>query len=182
MKHESPPHYLDVKAFAHNDSTIAGHDLLSNYERLMQETKGLGVDRLLDWSAHGELQTGETGAEQLWLHLSVDVTLPLMCQRCLGPVDIAVAVKRSSRFVASEEEAEAQDEESEEDVLALSQDFSLSDLTEDEILMALPVVPRHEECPIDVKLEVIDEGFEAASVVKRNPFAVLAKLQSGKPN
>ena len=103
-----------------------------------------------------------------------------MCQRCLGPVDIAVSVKQSFRFVGSEEAAEAQDEESEEDVLALSQEFNLADLIEDEVLMAMPVVPRHEECPVEVKLEVADAGFEAASAEKRNPFAVLAKLQGGK--
>jgi uncharacterized protein len=182
MKHESPPTHLDVKAFAHSASKIAGHDLLSKYERLMQETQSLGADRMLNWSAQGEVRIDEAGTEQLWLHMTVDVSLPLSCQRCLGPVDIEVAVNQSFRFVGSEEAAEAQDEEAEEDVLALSQDFNLSDLIEDEILMALPVVPRHEECPVEVKLAAVDPGFDAASAEKRNPFAVLAKLQSGKSN
>ena len=180
MKQESPPTHLDVKAFAHAASTIAGHDLLSKYERLMQEVQGLGSDHVLNWSAQGELRADEAGAEQIWLHLTVDVSLPLMCQRCLGPVDIVVAVKQSFRFVGSEEAAEAQDEGSEEDVLALSQEFNLADLIEDEVLMAMPVVPRHEECPVEVQLEVVDPGFDAASAEKRNPFAVLAKLQGGK--
>lgn len=171
---------MDVTAFAQSAGEVAGHDLLSKYERLMQETQGLGADRMLNWSAHGELRIDETGAEQVWLHLTAGVSLPLTCQRCLGPVDIAVAVNRSFRFVDSEEAAEAQDEEAEEDVLALSQDFNLSHLIEDEVLMALPVVPRHEECPVDVKLAAVDPGFDAASAEKRNPFAVLAKLQGGK--
>jgi uncharacterized protein len=98
----------------------------------------------------------------------------------MGPVDIEVDVKRSFRFVASEEMAEEQDEEAEEDVLALDPEFSLIDLIEDEVLMALPLVPLHEECPVEVKLAVEDAGFEAASIEKRNPFAVLAKLQSGR--
>ena len=180
MKNESPPTHLDVKAFAQAASKIAGHDLLSKYERLLQETQGLGVDNPLNWSAHGEVRVDESGAEQIWLHLVVDTRLPLICQRCLGPVEIAVTVEQSFRFVGSEEAAEAQDEESEEDVLALSQDFSLADLIEDEVLMALPVVPRHDECPVAIKLEVVDPGFEAASAEKRNPFSVLAKLQDGK--
>lgn len=171
---------MDVKAFAQSASEIAGHDLLSKYERLMQETKGLGADRMLNWSARGELRTDEAGAEQVWLHLTVDTSLPLTCQRCLGPVNIAVAVNQSFRFVGSEEAAEAQDEEAEEDVLALSRDFNLAELIEDEVLMALPLIPRHEECPVEVKLAVVDPGFEAASTEKRNPFAVLAKLQGGK--
>jgi uncharacterized protein len=182
MKQESPPTHLDIKAFALAASTISGHDLLSKYDRLIQETNGLGADRLLNWSARGELQTDEAAVEQVWLHLTVDTTLPMTCQRCLGPVDIDVAVSRSFRFVGSEEAAEAQDEEAEEDVLALSQEFNLLDLVEDEVLMALPVVPRHEDCPVEVKLAVVDAGFDAASAEKRNPFAVLAKLQGRKSN
>lgn len=148
----------------------------------MKETQGLGPCSLLNWSAQGEVRVDETGAEQVWLHLTVEANLPLTCQRCLGSVDIAVSVNRSFRFVGSEEAAEAQDEEAEEDVLALSQEFSLSELIEDEVLMTLPVVPRHETCPVDVKLMAVDSGFEAASAEKRNPFAVLAKLQGDKSN
>lgn len=180
MKQETPTTHMDVKAFAQSASAIAGNDALSNYERLMAEAQGLGADSILQWSVRGELCCDDAGVEQVWLHLTVDVSLPLICQRCLGPVDIAVAVRRSFRFVASEEAAEAQDEEAEEDVMALSKEFNLFALIEDEVLMELPVVSRHEECPVEVKLEVEDPGFEVASAEKRNPFAVLAKLQKGK--
>lgn len=146
----------------------------------MQEMQGLGADLTLSWSARGEVRADEAGAEQVWLHLTVDVSLPLTCQRCLGPVDMAVSVHQSFRFVGSEEAAEEQDEEAEEDVLALSKDFNLADLIEDEVLMALPVVPRHEVCPVELKLAVEDPGFEIASAEKRNPFAVLAKLHGDK--
>lgn len=168
---------MDVKAFAHAAGALAGQDVLSNYQRLMQETQGLGGDRALNWTARGELRSDEAGAEQAWLHVSVAVALPLTCQRCLGPVDVALEVSRSFRFVGTEEAAEAQDEEAEEDVLALSPDFNLADLIEDEVLMGLPVVPKHESCPVEVKLAAEDAGFEVASAEKRNPFAVLAKLQ-----
>src|SRR5450830_1658380 len=180
MKQESAPTHLDVKAFAQAASVITGHDLLSKYKRLIKEAQGQGVDRLINWAARGEFRRDEAGAEQVWLHLTVDASLPLTCQRCLGPVDIEVAVNQSFRFVGSEEADEAQDEEAEEDVLALSPDFKLSDLIEDEVLLALPVVPRHETCPVEVKLAVADPGFDAASAEKRNPFSVLAKLQGDK--
>ena len=181
MKQESPPTHLDVKAFAHSASAITGHDLLSSYERLMQETQGLGGERTLTWSAQGEVRVDEALAQQVWLHLTLDASLPLTCQRCLGPVDMAVAVQRSFRFCDSEEVAAAQDEEAEEDVLALSQDFSLAELIEDEVLMAMPLVPCHVTCPVELKLTAADPEFEAALTQKRNPFAVLAKLQGGKP-
>jgi uncharacterized protein len=180
MKPEFPPTHLDIKAFAHAGSSISGHDLLSNYGRLMKEAQGLGAEMMLDWSAQGELRSDPAGAQQVWLHLTLDTRLPLTCQRCLGPVETVVATDQWYRFVDGEEAAEAQDDASEEDVLALSRDFDLAALIEDEVLLALPLIPRHETCPVAVKLAVADPDFAAASAEKRNPFAVLSKLQGGK--
>ena len=75
MKQESIAPRLDINAFAHAASAIAGQDLLSKYERLMQETQGMGADRTLSWSASGELRLEESGAEQVWLHLTVEASL-----------------------------------------------------------------------------------------------------------
>lgn len=57
-------------------------------------------------------------------------------------------VDRSFRFVPDEETAELEDDDSDEDVLALSSEFNLLELIEDELLMEVPVVPRHEVCPV----------------------------------
>jgi uncharacterized protein len=181
MNTDSPAPRLDVKSFAQSARELSGHDVLSNYERLLVETHGMGADRHLNWSAQGELKTMEAGADQIWLHVQANVTLPLTCQRCLGPVDSVVSVNRSFRFVASEDDAEQQDDDCEEDVLALNPEFKLSELIEDEILMELPLVPRHDECPSEVVMAAEDANFEAASAEKRNPFAVLAQLQDTKP-
>jgi uncharacterized protein len=171
---------LDVKAFAKATGVLSGDDPLSNYPRLMKETQGKGGDRLLAWLARGESRAGSSGFQQIWLHLQASVILPMICQRCLGPADIGVSVDRPFRFVATEALAQAEDEEAEEDVLALQRDFDLLELIEDELLMAIPVVPRHEVCPVEVKLAVQDPDFELESEAKPNPFAVLAKLQTGK--
>lgn len=138
------------------------------------------MDREVQWRVQGEQQTDASGHAQVWLHLEAGVSLPLTCQRCLGPADIEVAVVRDFRFVETEAQAEAEDEEAEEDVLVLSRDFDLLALVEDELLMELPLVPRHAVCPGDVKLAVQDADFEAASAAKPNPFAALAGLKGGK--
>ena len=180
MKQATPPTHLDVNAFAHAAGLLAGQNSLLKYGRLVDETGVLGAENQLKWSAQGELRVDESGAEQVWLHLTIEACLPLLCQRCMGPVDIAVRVKQSYRFCDSEEAAEAQDIEAEEDVLALSPVFSLIDLIEDEVLMALPLVPRHAVCPVDVKLAVADPAFEAALLEKTQPFAALAQLKTGR--
>lgn len=176
-EHVSPPR-LDVKQAGLAATKIAGHDLLQNYQRLTLETKTLGALNVLNWSARFELELepDQTGQAQVWMHLGVNVVLPLTCQRCLGPVDVTVQVDRSFRFVETEAQAELEDDESSEDVLVQSRDFDLKDLIEDEVLMDLPVVPRHDTCPVTIKLATADADFEDAPV-KPNPFAALAALK-----
>jgi len=170
------PPKIDVKQLGLSSQSLAGHDQLLNYGRLMDETKGFGGQNALDWAVRGALQPDQTGQPQAWLHLSVQLSLPLTCQRCLGPVDVALQIERSFRFVETEAQAELEDDASMEDVLVLSHDFDLAALIEDEVLMDLPLVPRHASCPLPVKMEAVDADFEAVRP-KPNPFAVLAGLK-----
>lgn len=171
---------LDVRAFAQAGGHLEGHDKLQKYERLLQETKGLGGDLTVNWAATGELRPIPGEAAQAWLHLKIDAILPLTCQRCLGSVNVPVAVDRWFRFVADEETAAAQDDDCEEDLLVTRHDFDLAALVEDEVLMELPLVPMHDTCPVNVKLAVADEAFEAQAAGKPNPFAVLHRLKGDK--
>lgn len=182
MTKEFSPDRLDVKAFAQSGGHLSGHDTLLKYQRLAAEARGLHPDLRVDWQADGELRTTHGMAGQPWLRLKADATLPLTCQRCLQPVDVPLEVDRAFRFVADEATAEALDDDSEEDLLALQRDFNLRELIEDELIMALPLVPRHDECPVPVQMSSSDEDFEEANSAAPNPFAALAGLGRGKPH
>ena len=67
-------------------------------------------------------------------------------------------------------------------MLALTPDLDLQALIEDELLMALPLVARHDTCPEAVPLFAQDAAFDDALQEKVNPFAALAALKGGKPN
>jgi uncharacterized protein len=170
---------LDVKAFAEDGGVLTGQEPLRTHPRLLAETQGRGPESPVTWSATGEIRNPRHVAPQIWLHLKAGATLSLTCQRCLGPVDVPVSADRSFRFVSDEETAAAEDDESEEDVLALSRSFDVLELVEDELLMELPLAPRHENCP-PVHVVVEDEGFEGSSARHENPFAVLGQLKSPK--
>jgi uncharacterized protein len=58
----------------------------------------------------------------------------------------------------------------------LSREFDLAALIEDEVLMDLPLVARHDICPVQIKLAVADANFIDASPPP-NPFAVLSQLK-----
>jgi uncharacterized protein len=177
MKNNFAAKHLNVEAFATLAGHLVGDESLGQFERLMEETRGQGAETRLTYSARGELlQAGEPG-QQVWLHLAAQAVLPLTCQRCMGPVNMPVPIERSFRFVDNEAMAAVLDEESEEDVLVSSRDFNLLELLEDELLMALPVVPKHEVCPVPVKLQVADADFVDVPEEKPNPFSVLEQLK-----
>ena len=169
---------LDVKAFAEEGAELAGRDSLGAHSRLMSETGGRAPESVVDWSARGELRNPHHVNPEVWLHLQAQAALSLVCQRCLAPVEVPVRVDRSFRFVSDEETAASLDDQSEEDLLALSAAFDLGELIEDELLMELPVAPRHEVCPVPVVLAVADPEFEAME--PSNPFELLRKLKTGK--
>jgi hypothetical protein len=86
-----------------------------------------------------------------------------------------------SRFVAGEDAAAALDAESEDDVLALTPALDLRQLIEDELLLALPIVPRHDHCPEPLPRAFADP--QGAASPAENPFAALAALKRDpRPN
>lgn len=177
MKAPKQARGLDIKAFAQSAGERQQEDRLADHPRLLEEAEGRGSDLPVRWHAVGALRTPAGVAPQIWVHLTASAVVPLTCQRCLEPVDEELAVDRWFRFVADEAQAAREDEESEEDVLVLDPAFDLQALVEDELLMALPLVPRHAVCPTAVPMEAVDPGFEQAESDKPNPFGALAGLK-----
>lgn len=169
-----------MQAFAEEGRPLIETTLLQNMQRLAHETQGLQPDSEVKWQARAELR-GASGAPvadpDVWLHLQANASIPLTCQRCMGAVPTPVEVNQWYRFVASEDVAMAEDDQSEEDLLVIEPQFDLLALLEDELLMALPLVPMHEQCPVATTLSagVIEAADEAGK--KPNPFALLAQLK-----
>lgn len=170
-------HRLDVTAFTRAHGRLEGAEPLQEYERLSQETRGPAPGLTVKWQAEGGQRKAADGSLRPAIHLRAAATLALTCQRCLGEVDTAVEVDRHFVFVDDEERAAALDDASDDDVLVAAPDFDLRALIEDELLMALPLVPRHERCPQDVPLSAQSAEFDAAEAAKPNPFAALAALK-----
>jgi uncharacterized protein len=180
MAKDFDPQHLDVYRFAEEAAEAGRTEPLGRFARLAAETDVGAAERPVRWQARGELVNPHHVHPQVWLHLQAEATLPLICQRCLHPVDVPLNVDRAFRFVADEATAAAQDDDAEEDLLALSRNFDLRELIEDELLMEMPVAPRHEVCPEPVKMAVADADFDAAGTERENPFAVLGQLKPAK--
>ena len=174
------PRRIDVEAFADAAGELSGTWPLAKMHRLAEMAcaePDSAAPKSIEWAVRGERRKAKPGQAQVWLHLSAKADLLLVCQRCLQPSVTHVEVTRSFMFVPGEDAAAALDEDSEDDVLALSPTFDLAGLLEDELLLALPLVPKHEQCPEPL----LAPGSDADGGIETpHPFAVLAGLKGGR--
>ena len=180
---------LNVKAFAREGLSLQGQLSLTQFGRLAElalspvesSLQDSGEPIHVSWDIQAKLVPVSGGDSQIWMYLKAKVDLPMQCQRCMGPVKLAVKANAVFRFVSDEATAEAEDDESEEDLLVLAPELNVLELIEDELIMSAPLVPKHEKCPNLVPMSAVDEAFEEALEARPNPFAALAQLKN-KPN
>ena len=178
---------LNLQAFAQAAVPVVETTPLQAMERLAQEAQALGPDSAARWTAVAELRPGLQAEQDVWLYLTASASISLTCQRCMGTVGMPLEVDQWYRFVATEAIAMAEDDESEEDLLVMEPQFDLLALLEDELLMALPLVPMHGECPVAPAMQVGEEALASAASKdgddqhlgeKPHPFAALAQLKT----
>ncbi|HUN69026.1 MAG TPA: YceD family protein [Burkholderiales bacterium] len=105
------------------------------------------------------------------LRLKVHGTLQLVCQRCLGVLEFPLRIEVSLHLAATQQEMDAEPLEPEgpESIVA-GKEMRVQSLVEDEVLLAIPIAPRHESC---------EGGIADAVGARQTPFAALRGLISG---
>jgi len=128
-------------------------------------------------------------AHRLTVDGEVEATLPLTCQRCLQSMAWPVAAVVGITVVETERAFDRL-EATREPLLLMDGRQRLSDVVEEELLLAMPLVPMHvgsDRCAIHGVIEADDQDAEVPAPVgatpsgahrqRPNPFAVLASLK-----
>lgn len=141
---------------------------VSNLPRLAAELQDDSGS--LRWALAG----GADRFGHLQLTLAVSGLVHLRCQRCLTP--FAFTVDSESVLILASDDANADEidaslEDDEVDVIVGSSATDVAGLIEDEVLLAMPLSPRHNVCPDDPMLDAGKSGE------KYSPFSVLNKLK-----
>ena len=81
------------------------------------------------------------------LRLKVDGALQFCCQRCLGALEYPLHIEVLLQLAATQAEVDAEplDAEGPEWIVA-GREMPVHDLVEDELLLAIPLAPRHPRC------------------------------------
>jgi uncharacterized protein len=134
---------------------------------------------LAEGPVHVALQFGREQGQAV-AHVELHAVLTPLCQRCLSPMRLPVAADSRLALVESEAQAAAVPEEF-ETFLAAGGQCTLAALAAEELLLALPIVPRHgpaERCRgagAIAEGEVVAERAAPAEPTQR-PFADLRAL------
>jgi uncharacterized protein len=154
------PAAIDGLAFARNAAVLDGRLGMESLPRLA-ESGCLGS--VLDFVLTGEInERGKPG-----LKLAVDGSVQLQCQRCLGSLELPLHLEAQLELAASEAEIIAADDDIER--VVASREMSVAALVEDEVLLALPMVPKHEQCSAAAGLGASAEhsAFQALAALKK---------------
>lgn len=154
---------IDLRALARDGRLVQGEVPVSRLVRLagsVLEPSGTVV-----FSFQGE----RDDEGKLYVDLRIQAGLVLECQRCLGALEWPCDVQ--NRLLLLRPGDPLPEDELENDAVDALEVEPLTDLlalVEDEVLLALPLVPRHDDCEPPVKAGVDEET---------SPFAVLRQLR-----
>lgn len=179
------PAQIEPFKWAEQGYSWAGTLPLNRFARIAREA----VDSIDQQLVHLDCKLSMDAYHRIvWLSGHVEMTVPMECQRCLDPVELSFISDFHLALVDDESLIERLDEDADFIVLGESEattkgeynvpaTVNLLSLIEDELLLLLPLSPKHDACehkhqPADQ--DVVDDKRD-------NPFDVLASLK-GKLN
>lgn len=155
----SQPGVIDGLQFARGAQAVRG---VLGMEQLPRLAELQGTTEGLAFGVRGGMR--DDGKPCLWI--SVSGELRLVCQRCLGQLIFPLSIE--AELVLSEDAREIEQAEDEIDRVLASRTMGVAQLVEDEVLLALPMVPRHDRCSV---------GMTAERETRPSPFGVLMELK-----
>lgn len=163
------PQHIEVQKWADREAKIDQIYPLSGFARL---TDGAADDK---GEVTVKVQLRRDAQGLFVVEGLISTTINLICQRCLEPV--ATRVQADVRLWLLRDESRADRLPDDADFLVLDENggIALADALEDELILALPLVPMHDDC---VAYPIADSAEPSTEPPAReNPFQVLASIK-----
>ena len=164
--------FIDSLDFAGNGRQISGEAPVAALPRLLDALEN--PQGILSYTVRGGLDS--RGGPLL--DVSIAGQCQLRCERCLNAMDYPVRldVRLMLRDPASLDALDSGGEDEEEwDSILADAHLDVLDLLEEEVLLSLPIAPKHEFGHEPGACQATGSGDTHEE--ERNPFAILAKLK-----
>ncbi len=167
---------VDLHELAARAGALDGHVRLCVFQRLAQSLAGPLEELQAQWRLEGFTRVMPGGALQPMARLAVAADVPMQCQRCLQPALQRIEDSVLFRLVDVEPALTLEELEAEDEALCVEGAVDVHAFVEDQLILALPLVPVHAVCP-----QPLDGGDDASHDAPReSPFAALAKLRQSR--
>lgn len=145
------PPKVDLMRLAGDGAAIRGSVGINSFKRLLADLPPQNQTQddsgVVCYEVSGSTQTGRRGR----VALKVQTVLQLICQRCMHSMPFVVDELAEFELFASERELQSAQSDDDVDPLApepmlVSEPIDLDELIEDQLILAVPYVPKHEHC------------------------------------
>lgn len=159
---------IDSEAFAVEERVLEGSVKLDAFDKRVWSHEYLAD---CGTPVFFRLQGGK--GQRPFLDIELKADLSLVCQRCMEAMPFKLdEVGRIVLFEDEESLDKAMQADDELEGMVFEKELDISVLLEDQILMALPFSPRHDDCK--------NRQLDAINQEKDNPFAVLSGLKNNR--
>lgn len=172
MSEKFIPEHVDPFRYAEQSLSVVGAVNLEEMQRL-----GTNLVPVKGSFVKATLQFGVDEQKITYLKGHLEATVGLQCQRCMEPYNYEIMSDFALGIVSTLDEANALPEQY-EPAIAKDGSLALRELIEDEMILNLPIIPRHEPEACKVSLPYADEAVEEGK--GKNPFHVLESLKQKK--
>lgn len=161
---------IDPIDFARQQREVFGQLPVTRLARV--STAVVNDDAVVTYHVAGAVDT----LRRAVLSVRIGGEVRMECQRCLQPMSVPLAIATDITLFNTEERmAEAEADDPELECLLLEEAADLMVVIEDEILLALPYSPLHDECVDD--LPGLEQPEDDEELPAASPFAALAALK-----
>ena len=155
---------------------------LDGLPRVALEAATCATDDGFAWAVNTFFDGVAGGEPRLKMNLSLKGQMHLICQRCMQPCLVKIEESRQFVFLANEALADAFPMEDDAlEPLVMSSQFDLLGTIEDEILLSLPLIPKHPEgvCEPASLGSGADDLQDQGETAKKpdNPFNILKNIK-----
>ncbi|MDD2162040.1 MULTISPECIES: YceD family protein [Pseudomonas] len=170
MSNDPIPPHVDPRKLADRSATLEGKLQLADLQRLcgpLADNQGMVRTKF-------SFERDERNA--VVFHSELEVEVKMVCQRCLELVTLPI--HSECDYAVVKVGGNTQSVPQGYDVIELDEDpLDLLALVEEELLLALPIVPAHDpkDCQQPAGLEEPESSED--EVTRSNPFSVLAQLK-----
>lgn len=167
--------YIDTQSLGRGPQHLAGQAAVADLSRLVSDLPEQG-DLNVDWSMTGRADS----SGRRFVHVQAQGAVVLQCQRCMKPFVWPIDISNEVEVVATEAELELDDDDVEgPDRIFCEGRLDALGLVEDELILSVPYVPRHDVCPGSqpVALDAEPAPEDEPAPKRESPFAVLGSLK-----